>query len=490
MAVGPASLARPAPVAGRPFTLRGFVEREGVFSWLMLAPGVVFLLAFVAYPFFYGIYLSLQDRRVSEPGTFVGLANFAALFQDGAFWQVTRNTFVYTIVATFLKMIGGLAMALVMNQRFRGRNLARAFLLLPFIVPTILSTVAWMWILDPTFSVINWTLLNTGLVKTNFSWLGNATLAMVSIIAVNVWRGAPFYRITPPAGVQTLSPHLYAAAALDRARTHPRLFPTPLPPTQPEPPAADPGSPAPQRPPAHPAPLLRPPHREALPPRDRQPHAGGGGDHGGTGPDGDHVGVSPPPPALSRRRRHRHRRGGDVSGAAAAPLHPHGRHHQPARPGQYAQRGDADLPHPPHPLLRVAPHGLLQERAPRARGSRAHRRGQPLPGHGAGGAAAVRARAAVRRHLRLHPGPDRVPLRAHLPRQERGADGAGGRHHRADPGRRLLLGPAHGGRAAGLGAGGADLLVLRGVLRGGPHRGLGEELARPHFPMSNAGSQA
>ena len=229
MAVGPASLARPAPVAGRPFTLRGFVEREGVFSWLMLAPGVVFLLAFVAYPFFYGIYLSLQDRRVSEPGTFVGLANFATLFQDGVFWQVTRNTFVYTIVATFLKMVGGLAMALVMNQRFRGRNLARAFLLLPFIVPTILSTVAWMWILDPTFSVINWTLLNTGLVKTNFSWLGNATLAMVSIIGVNVWRGVPFYGITLLAGLQTISPDLYEAAAIDGASTNQRFWHITLP---------------------------------------------------------------------------------------------------------------------------------------------------------------------------------------------------------------------------------------------------------------------
>jgi multiple sugar transport system permease protein len=229
MAVGPASLARPAPVAGRPFPLRGFVEREGVFSWLMLTPGVLFLLAFVAYPFFYGIYLSLQARRVSEPGTFVGLANFATLYQDGVFWQVTRNTFVYTIVATFLKMIGGLAMALVMNQRFRGRNLARAFLLLPFIVPTILSTVAWMWILDPTFSVINWTLLNTGLVKTNFSWLGNATLAMVSIIGVNVWRGVPFYGITLLAGLQTISPDLYEAAAIDGASTNQRFWHITLP---------------------------------------------------------------------------------------------------------------------------------------------------------------------------------------------------------------------------------------------------------------------
>src|SRR6266700_2577784 len=141
MAVGPASVAR-ASLAGRATSRRSIFERESVFSWVMLAPGVLFLLAFVAYPFFYGIFLSLQDRRVANVGTFVGLANFAVQTQDAVFWQVTRNTFVYTIAATFLKMVGGLAMALVMNQTFRGRNLARAFLLLPFIVPTVLSSVA------------------------------------------------------------------------------------------------------------------------------------------------------------------------------------------------------------------------------------------------------------------------------------------------------------------------------------------------------------
>jgi len=217
MAVRPASVARPAPVAGRPFALGRAFEREGVFSWLMLGPGILFLLAFVAYPFFYGIFLSLQERRVASAGTFVGLANFAALAQDPVFWQVTRNTFVYTILATLVKMVGGLAMALVINQQFRGRNLARAFLLLPFIVPTVLSTVAWMWILDPTFSVINWSLLHSGLVKENFSWLGNKTLAMVSIIGVNTWRGLPFYGITLLAGLQTISPDLYEAAAIDGA---------------------------------------------------------------------------------------------------------------------------------------------------------------------------------------------------------------------------------------------------------------------------------
>jgi multiple sugar transport system permease protein len=223
MAVRPASLARPAPVAGKPLTLKRLVEREGVFSWLMLTPGVLFLLAFVAYPFFYGIFLSLEERKVAQSGVFVGLANFVTLAYDAVFWQVARNTFVYTSVATVLKMLGGLALALVLNQQFRGKNLARAFLLLPFIVPTVLSTVAWMWILDPTFSVINWTLVHTGLVQESFSWLGNATLAMVSIIGVNTWRGLPFYGITLLAGLQTISPDLYEAAAIDGASVSQRF---------------------------------------------------------------------------------------------------------------------------------------------------------------------------------------------------------------------------------------------------------------------------
>jgi multiple sugar transport system permease protein len=211
MAVSPASVARPAPVTGRSLPMWRVLDREGVFSWLMLAPGVLFLLAFVAYPFFYGIYLSMAERRVAQAGTFVGLANFVAMTHDAVFWQVTRNTFVYTLVATVLKMVGGLAMALVINQQFRGRNLARAFLL------TVLSTVAWMWILDPTFSVVNWTLLNSGLTTQRFSWLGNANLAMASIIVVNTWRGLPFYGITLLAGLQTISPDLYEAAAIDGA---------------------------------------------------------------------------------------------------------------------------------------------------------------------------------------------------------------------------------------------------------------------------------
>jgi multiple sugar transport system permease protein len=209
-----AGAARRAP---QPLTLAAWLDRQSVFSWLMMAPPLLFLAALVGYPFCYGILLSLQDRPVAHAGTFIGLKNFITNFHDPVFWRVAFNTFLYTIVATLLKMVGGLALALAMNQEFRMKNIIRALMLLPFIVPTVLSTVAWMWILDPAFSVFNWFLIALGAPKPGPSWLGNPILAMASIIFINTWRGLPFYGITLLAGLQTVPPELYEAATIDGA---------------------------------------------------------------------------------------------------------------------------------------------------------------------------------------------------------------------------------------------------------------------------------
>ena len=206
-----------------------WLEREAVYSWIMLAPAVLFLLAFVAYPFVYGVVLSLEDRVVGEPGTFVGVRNFVANVQDPVFWQVARNTVVYTGTATIAKLIGGLGLALVMNQQFRAKNGVRAALLLPWIVPTSLSTIAWMWIFDPTFSVVNWLLVHAGLVSIGPSWLGDANLAMLSIVIANVWRGLPFYAVTLLAALQTIPGELYEAAAIDGATARQRFISVTLP---------------------------------------------------------------------------------------------------------------------------------------------------------------------------------------------------------------------------------------------------------------------
>jgi len=217
MAIRVEELAGVATRPRRPFSFSTWADRGTVFSWLMMAPPILFILAFVGYPFCYGIWLSLENRPVAQVGTFIGLGNFIKDAQDPVFWQVVRNTFVYTTVATLLKMVGGLGLALAMNQHFRLKNLIRALLLLPFIVPTVLSTVAFMWMLDPAFSVINRVLIDLGVPKPGPSWLGNPILAMISIIAINTWRGLPFYGITLLAGLQTVPVELYEAATIDGA---------------------------------------------------------------------------------------------------------------------------------------------------------------------------------------------------------------------------------------------------------------------------------
>jgi multiple sugar transport system permease protein len=209
------------------------IKESTVFSWLMLAPPLLFLIAFVGYPFVYGIWLSLEDREVARSAIFVGLGNFLDDARDPVFWQVVRNTFVYTFAATVLKAAGGLALALVLNQNFPMKNLVRALVLLPFIVPTVLSTIAWMWILDPAFSVLNWFLVHLGVPKPGPSWLGNSYLAMGSLIVVNTWRGLPFYAITLLAGLQTIPGDLYEAATIDGATSWHRFRYVTLPLLQP-----------------------------------------------------------------------------------------------------------------------------------------------------------------------------------------------------------------------------------------------------------------
>ena len=217
MTIASERLAVPARAARKRLPLAVLLDRQSVFSWLMMALPLAFLAALVGYPFFYGILLSMQDRPVAHTGTFVGLRNFVANAHDPIFWRAAINTFVYTIVATLLKMVGGLGLALAMNQHFRMKNLVRALLLLPFIVPTVLSTVAWLWMLDPAFSVVNRMLVAVGWPKPGPSWLGDPTLAMVSIIIINTWRGLPFYGITLLAGLQTVPAELYEAASIDGA---------------------------------------------------------------------------------------------------------------------------------------------------------------------------------------------------------------------------------------------------------------------------------
>ena len=195
--------------------LLAWLERDAVLGCLFLAPALVLLLVFVAYPFVYGIWLSVTDTTIGNPGDFVGVQNFWNLLNDDIFRLTVRNTFEYTAVACLFKFVFGLGMAVVLNNRFPLKRVVRAAVLLPWIVPTVFGTLAWLWMFDSTFSVVNWVLKQVNLKGP--IWLGAGHWPMISLIIVNVWRGTPFFGICFLAGMQTIPEDLYEAATVDGA---------------------------------------------------------------------------------------------------------------------------------------------------------------------------------------------------------------------------------------------------------------------------------
>jgi len=156
-------------------------RREWLLALILLTPALVMLGLFVAYPFVRGIWLGLLNSVVGREGDFVGLQNYTKLWNDSIFRRAAANTFVYTGFATSLKLIMGMIVALMMNNLIGFKRILRASMLLPWIVPTVLSTLAWKWMLDPTFSIVNWILFQLGLIRFRVDWLGGPVMAMGSM---------------------------------------------------------------------------------------------------------------------------------------------------------------------------------------------------------------------------------------------------------------------------------------------------------------------
>lgn len=184
--------------------------------WFML-PAAVLLLLFLTYPLGLGVWLGFTDERIGRPGIYVGLENYELLWDDSVFWLSVFNTLLYTSVASVLKFGLGLWLALILNQNLPMKTFFRAIVLLPWVVPTVLSAIAFWWIYDAQFSIISWALQQLGLIEGRINFLGDPENARASVIAANVWRGIPFVAITLLAGLQTISPSLYEAATLDGA---------------------------------------------------------------------------------------------------------------------------------------------------------------------------------------------------------------------------------------------------------------------------------
>ncbi|HET6182808.1 MAG TPA: sugar ABC transporter permease [Acetobacteraceae bacterium] len=183
-----------------------------------MLPAVGLLAVFLTYPLGLGIWLSFTDTTIGQPGHFVGLDNFVSVAQDPIFWLSVENTIFYTAAATIGKFALGLWLALLLNHHFPFKAFIRAIILLPWIVPTVLSAIAWWWIYDPQFSIISYVVVNVLHLQKNYiDFLGTPWHARWSLVVANVWRGIPFVAITLLAGLQTISPSLYEAALLDGA---------------------------------------------------------------------------------------------------------------------------------------------------------------------------------------------------------------------------------------------------------------------------------
>jgi multiple sugar transport system permease protein len=204
------------------------LDQEAPLGYLLLVPAMVVLGIFVAYPFAFGIWLATSNTTIGNRGDFIGAENFAYLFRDPIFIRTLQNTFLYTFVTIAFKFGLGLAMAAVLNVKFRFNRFARSAMLLPWIIPTVLSTLAWLWMFDGTFSVFNWVLGHVFHVRGPY-WLGQGSWPIASLMLVNIWRGTPFFGISLLAAMQTVPQDLYEAAAVDGASAWSRWLHVTLP---------------------------------------------------------------------------------------------------------------------------------------------------------------------------------------------------------------------------------------------------------------------
>jgi multiple sugar transport system permease protein len=192
-------------------------DNRNALGVIFMLPAALLLLLFLTYPLGLGTWLGFTDTKVGRPGVWIGLENYEFLWGDSVTRLALFNTLFYTVVASVIKFVLGLWLALLLNRNLPFKTFFRAVVLLPYIVPTTLSAIAFWWIYDSQFSIISWALAKMGLIDKYIDFLGDPWNARLSVIAANVWRGVPFVAITLLAGLQTISPSYYEASAIDGA---------------------------------------------------------------------------------------------------------------------------------------------------------------------------------------------------------------------------------------------------------------------------------
>jgi ABC-type sugar transport system permease subunit len=216
-AVRPVTATRAAP--GRRWS------RDMWLGYALIFPALIAILALVAYPTVYAIWMSFHQKLLGGANVpYVGWENYVTVLSGDLFWPSLNRTIFYTVVSVAIKLVVGLITALVLNETWRGRGLVRAAVLLPWALPPLTAVLTWRFLLSDSSNVLNYMLRQAGLISRQLPWLYDPEWAMASVILVNVWRGFPFFAITLLAGLATVGHDLYDAAKVDGAGTLQRFW--------------------------------------------------------------------------------------------------------------------------------------------------------------------------------------------------------------------------------------------------------------------------
>jgi multiple sugar transport system permease protein len=208
------------PAARRRSTVRRLMRRRSTIAFFLTLPLIVIIAGMVLYPALYSIHLATLNKSMER---FVGLGNFEFLFRRETFWMVVKQSVVFAVSAVLFKALIGFCVAhFVHNIPTKGQRKWRGMLLVPWVIPPAMSTLAWLWLLDPQYSAFNWVFERIGLLPV--SWLGDPNWARFSVILVNVWFGAPFFMIMYLAALKSVPEQLYEAASIDGANWWQKLW--------------------------------------------------------------------------------------------------------------------------------------------------------------------------------------------------------------------------------------------------------------------------
>jgi len=199
------------------------------FGYLLCLPMIIYVCTVLLFPVIWGVSLSFTNKSIGGRAKFIGFANYIALLKSKQFLRSLVMTFAYTFFSVLFKLLFGLLMGLVLNNQFKGRNLARAALIIPWTLPNVVAVLNWRWIFSDTGGIANYLLKSVGVIEKDLIWLGDARLAFIAVLIVNIWRGIPFFGLSILSKLQTIPQDLYEAAAIDGAGAFKRFFHVTLP---------------------------------------------------------------------------------------------------------------------------------------------------------------------------------------------------------------------------------------------------------------------